>query len=91
MQNLKFFLEINAGVLVMISMIPLLMKEYWAFRIFKNPLYQKVLVTVIVLSLYAMMLFIIHWKAPHVKGEFTLLGVYTCAGLSILLRIWQKK
>jgi uncharacterized membrane protein (UPF0182 family) len=91
MQNLKFFLEINAGILVMISMIPLLMKEYWAFRVFKNPLYQKVFVTVLVLGLYTMMLFTIHWKTPHVKGEFTLLGVYTCAGLSILLRVWQKK
>jgi len=91
MQNLKFFLEINAGVLVMISMIPLLMKEYWAFRVFKNPLYQKVFVTAIVLGLYSMLLFTIQWKTPFVKGELTLLSVYSCAGLSILLRIWQNK
>ncbi|MEO6687062.1 MAG: hypothetical protein ABIN24_13920 [Dyadobacter sp.] len=91
MLSLTLFLEIAAGVLVIVSLIPLLSRKQLASRIFDYSLSQKLLISIVILLLYCTMLFAMHSKPNIIAAEFTLLGVYTSASLSILLSLWQKK
>lgn len=50
--SLALFLQIFGGLLVVLSLIPLIRHDYWTFRVFEFPRAQKLVMTGIVLIAY---------------------------------------
>lgn len=46
MHALKITVEIISGVFILISLIPLVRNDYWAFRVFEYPRFQKFLICI---------------------------------------------
>lgn len=69
MQSFKLVLEVLGGLIILLSIIPLVRNDYWAFRVFEYPRLQKLFLTLLVFVLYISFF----WKTDGYELFFILL------------------
>ncbi|WP_242691532.1 endonuclease/exonuclease/phosphatase family protein [Desertivirga arenae] len=77
--SIKYILEILASLVLTMSLLPLVRNDYWAFRVFEYPRFQKLILTALLL-----IAFIVKWLTGDHESSIIIFSVLLSCNLVYL-------